>query len=148
MSKALFVESTKVPMDRTLGLIHSLLSEHGAMAIMSEYENGQISQMAFRYKVGETFIAYRLPCRWRNILKLLKYKSYGPDDEARARRIAWRQVYWWLKAQLAMVDTEMVKLTEVFLPYAQYPTGETVYERLETQRFQALTYQPNGAATP
>lgn len=143
---ALFVESTKVPLDRTLSLIHSMLAEHGAQAIMSEYEENQINGLAFRIKLGETFIAFRLPCRWRSILALLKYKSdrYGPDDEARARRIAWRQIYWWLKAQLALVDTEMVQLTEVFLPYAQYRTGETVFERLRKTAYQQLTHQPGG----
>ena len=142
MSKSLFVESTKVPIDRTIGLIHKMLADHGAEAIMSEYEDSQINGMAFRIVKDGRTIAFRLPCRWRAILKLFKYRAYGPDDEARARRIAWRQVYWWLKAQLSLVDTEMVQLTEVFLPYAQHTTGETVYERIQQQEFQALSYEP------
>lgn len=144
MSKV-FTESTKVPLERTMALIQAMLSAHGAEAIVIEYQDSQPNALAFRIPISGQPIAFLLPCRWRSILALLRYKSYSRDDEARARRIAWRQVYWWLKAQFAMIDTEMVQLTEVFLPYAQYMTGETVFDRLTKNGFQQLTHQPGGS---
>lgn len=50
------------------------------------------------------------------------------SDEDKARRVAWRQIYRWVQAQLALVDTEMVKVEEVFFPYIQTKNGHTLYE--------------------
>jgi hypothetical protein len=42
--------------------------------------------------------------------------------------VAWRQILRWVQAQMALVETKMVKVEEVFLPYIQGPGGQTVYE--------------------
>jgi hypothetical protein len=38
--------------------------------------------------------------------------------ENKARRVAWRQVLAWVKAQFALIECGMVDRVEVFLPYA------------------------------
>ena len=45
-----------------------------------------------------------------------------------AKRVAWRIVKDWVEAQLAIIETQMVKPEQVFLPYAITQTGETLYE--------------------
>lgn len=46
-----------------------------------------------------------------------------------AARVGWRIIKDWIEAQLALVQTQMVTLDQVFLPYARTNTGETVYQR-------------------
>lgn len=41
----------------------------------------------------------------------------------------------WVEAQMALLDIEMVRFEEIFLPYIQTETGQTVYERLEEKQF-------------
>lgn len=138
----MFAETTTVSVEKSAGEIQGLLGKAGATAIMTEYEDGEPIGIAFRIELNGQIISFLMPCRWREIRKKLKPKaySYGPQEDARAKRIAWRHLYWWIKAQVAMIETAQVQLAEVFLPYAQYATGETVYERLSNSGLKALTY--------
>ena len=58
-----------------------------------------------------------------------------------AKRVAWRQILRWVQAQLAMIDTGMVKSEEVFLPYAMVNASDgqkTMYEAMAERKFMAL----------
>jgi len=57
---------------------------------------------------------------------------------AQAVRVAWRILKDWVAAQMAILETEMVKLEQIFLPYVETPDGRTVYERLAESRFLQL----------
>jgi hypothetical protein len=61
-----------------------------------------------------------------------------------AERVAWRQAFRWLQAQLAYVESGNVKIEEVFLAYLQGDDGRTVYEALSTRGFKMLG-EPKGA---
>jgi hypothetical protein len=52
-----------------------------------------------------------------------------------ALRVSWRIVKDWVEAQRAIVDTTMVALEQVLLPYAITPDGRTLYERLRATYF-------------
>jgi hypothetical protein len=41
----------------------------------------------------------------------------------------------WVEAQMAIVDTKMVQLEQVFLPYVITPDGRTLYERMRDTQF-------------
>ena len=92
----------------------------------------KVSAVSFKCKVGDFDIPFRLPCRWKVMETTLRQSGKRPryDDsyEAWARRVAWRQVLRWVEAQLALVETNMVKIQEVFFPYIQTKSGHTVYE--------------------
>lgn len=60
--------------------------------------------------------------------------------EAQAKRIAWRQILRWVEAQMAFVETGMVKMEEVFMPYIQVGIDETLFDRLEGQGFRLIGY--------
>ena len=49
--------------------------------------------------------------------------------------MSWRILKDWVQAQRAIVDTKMVRLEQVFLPYAIMPDGRTLYERIRDARF-------------
>lgn len=70
----------------------------------------------------------------QNVRLVFGERSFANKSETdknlqlKARQVAWRQVFRWVQAQLAMVDTEMVTVDEVFFPYIQTRNGQTVYE--------------------
>jgi len=90
-------------------------------------------------------IPFKLPCRWKPIFNVLdgrkKRKPYRRSIEAQAKRVAWRQILRWIEAQLALVETNMVKMQEVFLPYLLQKDDKTLYEYLEEKNFKVLEYK-------
>jgi hypothetical protein len=140
----IFMETTRIKAERTVSEIQSILARYGATAILLDYVGMQVSSVSFRYRVEQNEIAFMLPCRWQNLETVLRQSGKRPksDDtfEGWARRVAWRQVLRWVEAQMAMVETGMVKVHEVFLPYAQDHTGKTVFEKLEGNQFKMLGY--------
>jgi len=140
--KTLFMETTHIETAQTVGEIQRLLGNCGASAVLTEYENGEVIAVSFKVLFNGQHIPFRLPCRWQAILKTLqlrrKRRPYKHSDEAQARRVAWRQILRWIEAQLALVETEMVQIQEVFMPYLQMNTGKTLYESLEDTKFKLI----------
>jgi hypothetical protein len=52
-----------------------------------------------------------------------------------AYRVAWRNILDWVEAQMALLEIEMAKIEEIFLPYMVNSTGETFFERIEQRGF-------------
>jgi hypothetical protein len=119
--------------------IQGVLAAHGANAILLDYEDLKVSAVSFKYAVDGHPIPFRLPCRWREVETMLRKSGKRPrsDDtyEQWARRVAWRIVFRWVEAQMAFVESRMVKIQEVFFPYIQTASGKTVYELQEKSGF-------------
>jgi len=151
--KTLFMETTKIEPSQTVSEIQKILGKYGASAIMIEYQNGEVSAVSFEIKVNAQHLPFRLPCRWEAIFKILRRrveeKNHWPDYlekkepewKIQAKRIAWRQILRWIEAQLALVETGMVKIQEVFMPYIQVGIDETFYDRLEATKFKMVEYK-------
>ena len=45
------------------------------------------------------------------------------------------QLFFEKDCQIALLDIEMVRCEEIFLPYIETKDGQTVYEKLEEKRF-------------
>ena len=141
---AFFMERTKVSVDRTLAQIQAMLARFNVTQMLTDYEAGQVSALSFRLLVDGEHIPFRLPCRWERVkTRLIKAGKRASRDvtlDAWARRVAWRQVFRWLEAQLALIETGMVEFAEVMLPYAQIgPGGATAYEAIRDRKFQAIS---------
>ena len=124
--------TTKVSTDKTVGEIQKMLAKAGAKAILSEYDNdGEVSAVSFKMLVNDKEIGFQLPIAPEKVLAVLRSQrgvgtQYKTADQA--KRVAWRIVKDWVEAQLAIIETQMVKPEQVFLPYAITQTGETLYE--------------------
>ena len=136
------METTRIAPERTVGEIQMILAQHGAKAVLLEFDGKKVSAVSFQYTVNGRDIPFRLPCRWTFIEQMLKDNGRRPryDDtlELWARRVAWRQILRWVQAQLALVETSMVKIQEVFLPYVVTHSGQTIYELQEKKNFGLL----------
>ncbi|MFA5499463.1 MAG: hypothetical protein WC404_00110 [Candidatus Omnitrophota bacterium] len=144
--KTLFMETTKIAPEITVSQIQAILGRYGAKAIMTEYENREVSAVSFQIDVAGQLVPFRLPCRWEAVMDFLcKRRKYGTRSikssakiEAQAKRVAWRQVLRWIEAQMALVETNMVKVQEVFMPYMFLKSGKTLYEKIEQTGFAQL----------
>ena len=59
---------------------------------------------------------------------MVLHKQKVKCDYEQAERVAWRIVKDWVEAQMAILESEMVKLDEIFLPYMVNDAGQTLYE--------------------
>ena len=119
--------TTKVDVYTTLGAIQGQLVKHGAKKIMQDYdEQGKIVSLSFLINtpVGERGI--RLPANVDAVHKVLTRQKVKCDRE-QAERVAWRIVKDWVEAQMAILESEMVQLDEIFLPYMVNDNGQTLF---------------------
>lgn len=144
---------TQVPVAKTVGDIHSLLCQAGAEYISTRYDKDRLPDaISFSILVPvpggplRLPMHFVLPARWQGTRKFLSGRRRGSGwvDE-QARRVAWRNVYFWLKAQLATVELEQAEVIEVFLPYAVGKDGETtLFQALKKQQFAGLLPERTG----
>jgi YD repeat-containing protein len=134
---ALMNYTTKVPVGRTLQEITTKLVKAGARGVATEYDgHGRLVGIEFAIRHGNETLSYTLPCRVAAVREVLKRQRV----EARyltaehMERVAWRILGDWVAAQLAIIETEMVSLPQIMLPYLRTEDGSTVFERFETTR--------------
>lgn len=139
---ALLNYTTTIKAEKTAGEIHALLAKAGAEAILTEYQAGVPSALSF--VIGTRFgeRSFRMPVDPKPVLAVLRRQwSKGEVarrfvEEGQAARVAWRITKDWIEAQLALIETEMVRLDQVLLPYMTTDTGQTVYEAFSDRQFQ------------
>src|SRR3990167_1064848 len=127
--------TTQIDVEKTIGEIQRCLGKHQAQSIKTDYEDGQIVSLSFLLDINGKKAGFKLPCDWRPVLQLMKQDPKVPRrlcDQTQAVRVAWRIIKDWVEAQMALVDTSMVKTEEVFLPYMMMKDGKTLAETMQT----------------
>ena len=120
--------TTKVDVYATLGAIQGQLVKHGAKKIMQDYDNdGHITALSFMVDTPAGLRGIRLPANVDAVHAVLIRQKVKCDRD-KAERVAWRIVKDWVEAQMAILESEMVQMDEIFLPYMLNNTGQTVFE--------------------
>lgn len=133
--------TTTVDAFKTAAEIEYILIKHKAKSIMKNFEGETIIGLSFLIDTGTQQIPVKLPVKIDECLKVLqKEKKENPrkqikDTREQAERVAWRILKDWVEAQMALLDIEMVRFEEIFLPYIETNNGQTIYERLEESNF-------------
>ncbi len=138
MAKAIKNYTTKVPASRSVEEIQAALVKAGASGVLYEYEQGtgRILALKFVLQMGEQKVGFSLPVEWRKFQAVLKRDRVPRyDDEEYCYRVAWRNIRDWVLAQMALYETQMVDLPQVFLPFAVGKDGATLYERVANGGF-------------
>lgn len=142
---ALLNYTTKIDPDKTAAEISRCLTQHGAQAIMTEYDpsTSYIQALSFKITVEGQAMGFRLPCDWKPVFEILtkdkrkppkwderRFNKWEADNSEQAVKTAWRIVKDWVEAQMALVETRMVTTQQVFLPYAVMKDGRTLSEHV------------------
>lgn len=122
--------TTKVDVYSTIGSIQGQLVKHGAKKIMQEYDDNQrISSLSFMVDTPAGPRGIRLPANVAAVQTVLENQKVKCDYE-QAERVAWRILKDWVEAQMAIIESEMVQMDEIFLPYMIVNnSGQTLFER-------------------
>jgi hypothetical protein len=108
-----------------------------------------VAHIFFRLMTAHGPIFFRLPANIQGVHKALERDPKVPGrlkTREHAARVAWRICKDWVEAQLAMVEAEMADMVEVFLPYAQTESGETLYEVVKARGFRQLAHNKGADA--
>lgn len=120
--------TTKVDVYTTLGAIQGQLVKHGAKKIMQEYDDrGRITALFFMVDTPGGLRGIMLPANVDAVHAVLTRQKVKCDRE-QAERVAWRIVKDWVEAQMAILESEMVQMDEIFLPYMVDNSGQTFFQ--------------------
>lgn len=124
--------TTSIAAEKTVAEIQRALAKSGARSILSDYnDSGEITAMSFTMLIGEQTVGFRLPADWQPVLYIMQHDPKVPQrlcTEEQANKVAWRILKDWVEAQLAIIETRMVKPEQAFLPYMLNASGQTVYQ--------------------
>lgn len=123
--------TTKVNVFNTLGEIQAQLVKHGAKKIMQDYdEAGRITALAFMIDTPLGPRGVRLPANAEAVHAVLLQQKVKCDRD-QAERVAWRIIKDWVEAQMAILESEMVQMDEIFLPYMIDRSGKTLFQKYQ-----------------
>ena len=94
-----------------------------------DYDGGEPIALSFIIATPYGDTPFRLPAnidRVKAVLNKQRIRSTVPKDLA--SRVAWRILKDWVRAQMAILQTEMVSIDQIFLPYMQMKSGKILYE--------------------
>ena len=159
MPDVIAYETTEVAPEKTAAEIEKMLQQAGVVGVAKTFDQGKMTAIYFRVETPAGVLPFQLPVNVNAVYQLLvnkkkslpRYRSYElPRDvqvslHAQAERTAWRIIHWWVKSQLALIQTQMVTVEEVFLPYMLVAKDTTFYQQLQADGFKALAALGEGA---
>lgn len=118
----LYMATTKIDPVKTAGEITNYLRKIGSREILTVYEDCEIVALKFGLEdpTSKHKLIFQLPVKWEPVAEAMygtkpRYLTEGQVQQA--RRTAWRIVYRWVQAQVALIETGSVDTAEVFFPY-------------------------------
>jgi len=141
--------STNIPPQKTIMEIEDILSQHKATDIWKQYDsNGNIIALNFAVNTDFGKMPFKLPVNVEAVRQILKNEKRNKninlskqqvEDYQVAQRIAWRIMKDWIDAQMALVDIAMVKLEQIFLPYAyDFNKQQSLYDSFKERKFAGM----------
>lgn len=127
--------TTQIDYFKTIGEIEKSLSESGVTHINKIYEDGLPVAVYFTLMFKGQPVNYKLPCNYEATFKILDRDRNVPTKlktKEQAIRVSWRIIKDWITAQMAIIETQMVSMEQVFLPYTIVNNeGETLFEKIQ-----------------
>lgn len=126
--------------DNAFDDIQHILVSHGAKSLTFDYDQGRAAGVTFVIVVRGERLSFHMPARVQNVEHLLSKQQHWRQPiteihKQQAYRTAWANIRDWLAAQMALVETEMVQMEEIFLPYLLTPTGESLFFAMQERQF-------------
>lgn len=123
--------TTQIDAGKTAAEVQALLAKSGATEVATKYDNGHPVAVMFLAPTPFGPRQFVLPIHRDQVLAVLRKQKVQPKYQTpeQAERIAWRIVKDWVEAQFAIIQTEMVTIDQVMLPYLRTDDGSTVYDQ-------------------
>ncbi len=133
----MYMYSTKIDSSKTCMEIQALLLKHGATEILIQADSGIIKGISFRIVTAHGHLPFVLPANVEKVQVVLR-RDHEPrfHNIEQARRTGWRIILRWIESQLAYIESEMVTLDQIMLPFLEVDNGErTLYAKMIDEGF-------------
>lgn len=130
--------TSKMPAAQSIARIQETLVAHGATGLLYEYEpgTGRVAALRFTLPIKGVTVAFSMPVDWRLFREVLKRQGVKRwDDEDYCYRVAWANLRDWTDSQMALLETQMVEMPQLFLPFAVSRNGRTLYQEVSDDQF-------------
>mgnify|MGYP001580242262 CR=1 FL=1 len=130
--------STTVTALKSIGEIQGILVAHGAKHILMDYNDGEPIGLSFIVETPYGNTPFKLPANIDRVQAVLnKERVRTTVGKELASRVAWRILKDWVRAQMAILETDMVSIDQIFLPYMQVGNnGKILYEVMLDHKLQ------------
>jgi hypothetical protein len=116
--KSIAFYTTEVATTKTIGEIMTLLHKFKASAILTEFNDDRsIKAISFKIKTKFGEMPFHLPANVEGEWAVLKRSANIPPKyktPEQAKRVAWREVFHWLDAQVAIIESGQVVPEQIF----------------------------------
>lgn len=123
--------TTEVAPEKSVSEIQRILAKAKVRRVMVEYHaDGRPAAVVFDAETEYGPRQFALPANPLPVREALRASGAEARycTDVQAERVAWRILKDWVEAQLALIETRMVSLDQVMLPYMRDDSGRTVYE--------------------
>jgi hypothetical protein len=134
--------TTTVSPTKSLQEITSALVSAGATAIAQRYDqHGNVTALEFAIAYEGQLLRYSLPLRPDEVARVLATQRVAGQylRPEHVRRVAWRILRDWVKAQIAVIQSGMLTMPEVMFPYMHTGDGSTVWQAYREAGLPQLT---------
>ena len=127
---------TEISANKSIGEIQVILADHGAHSIMVSYRDKMPESLSFLIQVRDEELPFRLPANIKGVKAVLEKQGVRREIPYEfALRVGWRILKDWIRAQMAILEAEMVKIDQIFLPYLITKDDQTLYESFVNRGF-------------
>jgi hypothetical protein len=127
--------ASESPLPSIFSAIEKTLSSHGAKQISRDYDGaGKIIAISFVVATSKGDLRIKLPAKTDRVQQIFEDQGVRYKED-QPYRTAWATIRDWVSVQMALLDWEMVKMEEIFLPYAVNQQGRTFFELMEESGF-------------
>jgi len=125
--------STKVSIAKTFEHIYKSLQSHGAIGISLGESNDGLN---FSIDTTDGYKDFYVHVDIDSALEILRQQKEAGIikiniSRSQAEKVAWRIIMRWIDAQLAVIETGMVKFEEAFFAYMDNGQGQTMFTNYE-----------------
>jgi len=131
--------TTKIPTEKTILEIESILIKFGAGGIMKEYQGSRVSAIIFYITYDNQKIPFKIPMsleKSRKVIidlvnegKLPRKFLNEPLRSQQGERVTWRIIKDWIDSQLSLLELNFAESIEILLPYIyNQESKQTIYQ--------------------
>ena len=136
--------SATITAQKSIGEIQGILVSKGAEHIFMDYKDGEPIGLSFIIKTQFGATPFRLPANIERVQAVLnKQRVRTTIPRELASRVAWRILKDWVRAQMAILETEMVSIEQIFLPYMEVKNGRILFDVMVEHRLQLPERSPD-----
>lgn len=126
---------TRVAASQTVSEIVCLLAGKKVSSVNIDYQNGKATAVTFVIRIADSLIPFRLAANIDGVMNRPEVRNQGREQ---GENVAWRIVFRWVEAQIALVEANQAEMGQVFLPYAVRDNGDMLWTAFQASHTKQL----------